>query len=171
MKKMFVLAAALVSSFAFSQRIQQGGGQVNAGVGFSSGWGIPVYAGYDYGITNDITVGVQASYTNVNDKVVINGESLNQKSSWFGLGVNGNYHFNRLLKIPNNFDVYAGLTLAYDRFSYRASGIKSTSSGDLGFAGQIGGRYFFNNKFGINLEFGGGNVASGGKIGITYKLY
>ena len=42
-------------------------------------------------------------------------------------------------------------------------------AGDLGF--QIGGRYYFTNKVGINLEFGGGhNTLSGGKIGISIKL-
>lgn len=169
MKKIMVLAAALVSSVVFSQRITQGGSQVNAGLGFSSGWGVPIYAGYDYGVTDDITVGVQASVTSDNDKLTDSkGQTYNQKSTWFGLGVNGNYHFNRLLKVPNNFDVYAGVTLAYDLFTY-SHGISSNTS-DLGFAGQIGGRYFFNNNLAVNLEFGGGNVASGGKIGITYRL-
>ncbi|WP_366185107.1 hypothetical protein [Flavobacterium ovatum] len=41
---------------------------------------------------------------------------------------------------------------------------------NLGLGLQIGGRYFFTDRFGINLQFGGGNVTSGGKIGITYKL-
>jgi hypothetical protein len=38
----------------------------------------------------------------------------------------------------------------------------------LGLGAQIGGRYFFKDNFGLNLEFGGGNALSGGKFGITY---
>ncbi len=33
---------------------------------------------------------------------------------------------------------------------------------------QVGN--YFNEKFGLNLEFGGGNYVSGGKIGISLKL-
>jgi len=40
----------------------------------------------------------------------------------------------------------------------------------LGIGGQIGGRYYFTEKFGVNLEFGGGNAYSGGKLGISIKL-
>ncbi|MBS9766914.1 MAG: hypothetical protein KGV44_05175 [Flavobacteriaceae bacterium] len=162
MKKLSLLVMILFSTVVFSQRIQKGGHQVNAGLGFSSGWGLPVYAGYDYAVTNDITVGGQLSFATstfgVNDV----------RGSWFGLGVNGNYHFNNVLQIPNNFDAYAGVTLAYNNFSYN-NGYSGNASG-MGFAGQIGGRYFFNNKLAINVEFGGGNIASGGKVGITYKL-
>jgi hypothetical protein len=42
-------------------------------------------------------------------------------------------------------------------------------SSGIGFDAQVGARYFFNDRFGINLEFGGG-TGSGGNIGITYKL-
>ena len=31
-------------------------------------------------------------------------------------------------------------------------------------------RYFFNNKLGGNIEFGGGSATAGGKIGLTIKL-
>jgi outer membrane immunogenic protein len=40
----------------------------------------------------------------------------------------------------------------------------------LGLGIQVGGRYYFNEKFGLNLEFGGGNYVSGGKFGISLKL-
>jgi outer membrane immunogenic protein len=40
----------------------------------------------------------------------------------------------------------------------------------LGIGAQVGGRYFFTNKVGLNFELGGGNEFSGGKIGLTIKL-
>jgi hypothetical protein len=46
----------------------------------------------------------------------------------------------------------------------------STEDSNIGLGVQIGGRYFFNKNFGINIEGGGGNATSGAKIGITYKF-
>ena len=40
----------------------------------------------------------------------------------------------------------------------------------LGIGGQVGGRYYFNDKVGINLEFGGGNAFGGGKVGVSVRL-
>jgi hypothetical protein len=35
---------------------------------------------------------------------------------------------------------------------------------------QVGGRYYFTEKVGINLEVEGGNAFSGGKFGLSIKL-
>jgi outer membrane immunogenic protein len=40
----------------------------------------------------------------------------------------------------------------------------------VGLGAQLGGRYYFSDKFGINLEVGGGNAFSGGKFGISVKF-
>ncbi len=145
--------------------------QVNAGLGFSSGWGLPLYAGVDYGVTNDITVGAQLSYASSSNSIY----NYNWKETWIGLGINGNYHFNTVLELPNKYDVYAGATLAYNNLSYNypkelPKTYRIGNDSGVGFRGQIGGRYFFNDKFALNLEFGGGNIAVGGKLGITYKF-
>ncbi|MBS9773920.1 MAG: outer membrane beta-barrel protein [Tenacibaculum sp.] len=170
MKKLILLVAVVFSSVAFSQRIQEGGIQANAGLGFSNGWGVPVYVGADYAITNDITIGAQLSYSTSTTKY----STYKWKGTWLGFGINGNYHFNELLKLDNKFDVYAGVTLAYNHFSYNypteLKNYDGGSSSGVGFAGQIGGRYFFNKKIAVNLEFGGGNVSTGGKLGITYVI-
>ncbi|HRJ30362.1 MAG TPA: hypothetical protein PLV21_03130 [Cyclobacteriaceae bacterium] len=141
----------------------KGGKQFNAGLGFS-GWGVPVYAGVDFGVHQDITIGPRVSYRNYKYRAL--GADWNQ--SLFVIGFNGNYHFNRLLDMPSEWNLYAGLTIGYLIWSdneytgARASG--------LGLDGQIGGRYFFSNKFGVNLEFGGGSGTGGGSFGITVKL-
>ncbi|HEY5691329.1 MAG TPA: hypothetical protein VIS49_07735, partial [Cyclobacteriaceae bacterium] len=64
--------------------------------------------------------------------------------------------------------LYAGLTLGYYLWSSNEQFNNAKASG-IGLDGQIGCRYFFSEKFGLNLEFGGG-YASGGVFGITYKL-
>lgn len=172
MKRFFLVLVILSSSLVFSQRIQKDGKQINAGISLTSaGWGVPIYGGFDYGITNDITIGLQASYAS--QSKTFGGYS--SKGTWFGLGANGNYHFNTLLEIPNKWDVYAGVTLAYNSFSWNypkevSDAYKTGTASGVGLAGQVGARYFFSDTIGINLEFGGGNITSGGKVGITFKI-
>lgn len=169
MKRLFLAGVlALFGTVAVNaQRVQKGETQLNAGVGFNSGYyGTPIYAGVDYGVHPDITVGASASYVSFKPYA-------NDKASWFGVGVNGNYHFNRLLSIPNNWDLYAGLTLAYNSFSYDnkdVQGVYSVNTSGIGLVGQVGARYYFTEKFGLNVEFGGGDIATGGKVGISYKF-
>jgi len=136
--------------------------QVNAGVGFS-GWGIPIYAGMDFGVYKDITVGFEGSFRTYTDRWA--GE--NYHHTIFGFAGNGNYHFNRILNIPSNFDVYAGLSLGFYIWS-SSSNYEGSGSSGLGINAQVGGRYFFTKNFGLNCELGGGNAFSGGKFGITY---
>lgn len=168
--KKFLFAAVLFFAGLTLQAqasLDKGAAQLNAGVGFS-GWGIPVYVGVDYGVTNDITVGGEVSYRSKSEAYY--------NHTGIGVSVNGNYHFNRILNLPSEFDLYAGLSLGYYHWSSKYKGgdhgiyLESSSYGSpLGFAVQVGARYFFTNNFGLNLEFGGGNV-SGGKFGITYKF-
>ncbi|MCB0473339.1 MAG: outer membrane beta-barrel protein [Flavobacteriaceae bacterium] len=169
MKKVFLLALLLISTVGFSQRIMEGDTELNVGIGFSSGgWSIPIYGGIDYGVTDDISVGGMVSFSSQDYAY----EAGKFKGKWMSIGANGNYHFNTLLNIPDEFDVYAGLTLAYNSFSYdypNDYAIRYKGSG-IGLAAQIGGRYFFSENIGVNLEFGGGDIASGGKAGITIRF-
>jgi hypothetical protein len=84
------------------------------------------------------------------------------------LAFNGNYHFNTLFNMPSEWNFYAGLTLGYYIWSDLDDYPDARGSG-IGLDAQIGGRYFFSDKFGVNLEFGGGTGA-GGSFGITVKL-
>lgn len=71
--------------------------------------------------------------------------------------------------ISNQWDLYAGLSLGFYIWSSPGNYPGKHASG-LGLGAQLGGRYFFSDKFGMNLELGGGDVVSGGKFGITIKL-
>jgi len=152
----FVLAVNAQSPLA------KGGKQLNAGIGFS-GWGVPIYVGMDFGVYKDVTVGFEGSFRSYNERIA----GTNYGSTIIGFSGNGNYHFNSLLEIPNQWDVYAGLNLGY-YFWTISSDYPGTEASGIGLGAQIGGRYFFKNNFGLNLEFGGGNSISGGKFGITY---
>lgn len=164
-KQILTLILILATSFVFAQsNISKGESQINVGVGLSS-WGVPVYLGFDYGVHQDITLGAEASFRSYND----NWHDNKYRHSVIGIQGNANYHFNTVLNIPSNWDFYAGLNLGFYSWNSPNDYEGSHTSG-LGLGAQIGGRYFFSNKVGINLEFGGGNAFSGGKFGLTIKL-
>ncbi len=163
MKKILLLSVLclLLSKVSFAQApLGKGGKQLNVGLGFSD-WGVPVYVGADFGVHDDVTIGPRVSYRKRN-------YGFDYSQTLIVLGFNGNYHFNKILNLEDRWNLYAGLTLGYYLWSdSEVSGAKSSSIGlDL----QIGGRYFFNDKLGINLEFGGGSGVGAGSIGLTIKL-
>jgi hypothetical protein len=69
------------------------------------------------------------------------------------------YHWNRLLEIPRNWDFYLGANVGF--LSGEDNGL------DLGL--QLGGRYYWSEKWGVNLEFGGG-TGYGTSIGLSMIL-
>lgn len=159
MKKVFIFLVGMIiaTSMAYSQgSLAKGSSQLNAGIGFSS-YTTPIYVGLDYAIHKDMTVGGEISYRN-------------RTNYWRIIGITGNwnYHFNSLLKLPKEWDVYAGLKLGY--LYYSTYDGYSDGSTPLLAGGQIGSRWFFSNNFGVNVELGVGNSFSDGRIGITYKF-
>lgn len=151
--------------YSFGQSpLPVGKAQLNFGIGLS-GRGIPLYAGIDYSVQKDITIGAEISTRSYRE---------NWKNDYYHHNltvflINGNYHFNTILKIPRNFDFYAGLNLGFYHWTSPAGYPGDYNSG-VGLGAQIGGRYYFNNKVGINLEFGNGNAVSEGKFGLSIKL-
>ena len=168
MKKVSILAALtllLVSFNAFSHSpLPIGRSQLNVGVGLSE-WGIPIYIGIDHSVHKDITLGAEFSYRSYNE----NWKNNYYRHNIMGFSGNANYHFNSLLHIPTNWDFYAGANLGFYSWNSPKNYDGNRTSG-LGISGQIGGRYYFSNTVGVNLEFGGGNAFSGGKLGISIKL-
>lgn len=166
MKKIIVLSLLLLVCQAVSAQyfLSKGQSQLNAGLGLSS-WGVPVYAGIDWGVHRDVSMGGELSFRSFND----NFERNRYHHSVVGISVNGNYHFNTVLNIPREWDFYAGLNLGFYIWNSDKDYPGDHTSG-LGLGGQIGGRYYFTQRFGVNLELGGGNAFSGGKAGITLKL-
>ena len=182
MKKILLLAGLLltVATASAQATLDKGALQLNAKLGFS-GWGVPITVGADYGIADDITVGGELSYrsykttgiTYVTEQVGIFRmevpRSTDYRHSIFGILANGNYHFNRLFKLPSQVGVYAGLSLGYFIAS-SPSGYTGSSYSQFGYSVQTVARYFFNDKFGVNVEIAGGLVGGEFKAGVTYKL-
>jgi outer membrane immunogenic protein len=166
MKRIILLLILFVAASAiFAQcPVAKGQAQFNGGVGFSS-WGVPIYMGLDYGIHKDVTLGGELSFNSYREKYA--NHYYNHTIT--GISGNCNYHFNHILNIPQDWDFYAGLNLGFYIWKSPDNYYGSHSSGlDLG--AQIGGRYYFTETVGVNLEFGGGNAFSAGKIGVSVKL-
>jgi len=166
MKQLFTFILFISTCmYAQSQNaLPAGRSQLNLGLGLSN-WGIPVYIGLDYGVSKDITLGAEFSVRNY-DEDWNNGVYRQQIMGFIG---NGNYHFNNVLKIPSNFDFYAGLNVGFNVWTSPTGYAGSHSSG-LAIGAQVGGRYYFNKSLGLNLELGGGNSASNGKFGLSFRL-
>jgi len=114
MRKFFFLSIILIlvwaeSSYAQNRSkivIEKSKIQLNAGTGFYSG-GFPIYAFAGFHVHPDWTVGPQVHFVFYdNFSFILSGRV--------------DYHFNRLLKIPDNLDFYAGATMGID-FSRRTS--------------------------------------------------
>lgn len=167
MKKIIILASLLfIANISFAQyKLSKGQAQLNAGVGLSS-WGVPIYVGFDVGVHPDISVGGELSFRSYND----NWKGNDYDHNIIGFSANGNYHFNTILNIPEEWDFYAGLNLGFYVWNTDNDDYDGDGSSGLGLGAQVGGRYYFNDRFGINLEVGGASAFSGGKFGITLKL-
>lgn len=164
-KNLLVTLFAFVSVIAFGQNsLPMGKTQLNFGVGFSD-WGVPLYIGFDHAVSRDITLGGELSYRSYRE----DWDNYYYDHSIVGISGNANYHFNNLLRIPRNWDLYAGLNLGFYVWNSPDAYHGSHTSG-LGLGAQIGGRYFISRTVALNLEFGGGNAFSDGKIGLTVKL-
>lgn len=166
MKKLFLIVAlAAVTSTIFAQgTLQEGELQANAGLGFSS-WGIPVIVGVDYGFTDEISLGGELSYR----RKSFSNHLVNYSHTGIGLLAVGNYHFNNLLELPSPWDVYGGVSLGFYFGSTSNDSYKYNDGNTFGFRIQTGGRYFFTDQWGVNLELGTGSFTDG-KFGVTYRF-
>ena len=85
--------------------------------------------------------------------------------SYILVGARGNYHFYNTDKI----DGYGGLTLGYNVASAKVepSTFTAASAGGIFYGFSVGGRYYFTDKIGANLELGYGiSIAT---IGLSMK--
>ncbi len=171
MNKLLLAVAIVSSSFAFGQRAQKGDLQLNAGIALPHKYSdnVGIYAGLDYGIHNDITLGLEARFGGKD----YNTYGYDYSGRWLGIGLNANYHFNTLIGIPNNWDFYAGPTIGFNSFTWKHpnnNGWNEPYKSEVGISAQVGGRYYFTKNFGLNAEANVGSVFNGGKFGITYKF-
>ncbi|WP_159024149.1 hypothetical protein [Formosa sp. L2A11] len=86
---------------------------------------------------------------------------------WITVGVKANYYFDNIFGITDDaWDVYGGANAGYA--IYAGDNDLDDSSFDIGL--QVGGRWFWNDKWGVYAEFSGGVNTVMPAIGVTMKL-
>ena len=131
MKKLVLIVALIAFSFGHSQAFDgKGDGKFQVGANFQdNGTGLNV--SYDYGIGENISVGVSSVYVLGVDEEL--GANFGHR---FDIKARFNANIGNVLAIDDNFDLYPGLSL----------GLKN-------FGGHLGARYFFTDGFGLFSEF------------------
>jgi hypothetical protein len=173
-KALLILALAIGGTLTCSAQYNTNT-YLNAGFGLSN-WGLPVYVGYEFPVAQDINLGFNGSFRSKTESYKINNERVQWTHTVIGLNLRGAYYADRVLDIPSDFDFYGGLDLGFyiwntkQKSSFSGVEYNGGDLGGLGLSAFVGGRYFFNPNTAINLELGGGNVASGGRIGVSFVL-
>ena len=143
-----------------------------AGIGIS-GYGVPIYTMLDLAIADNITVGGGIAYQTNTESAFSSLASVKWRHNIFSIVARGNYHFNEILDLPDQWDLYGGVGLGYyiwnTKLSEGSSGVSysGSGSGGLGVSVRAGGRYFFNEKIAANAELGGGSILSAARVGVT----
>ena len=107
---------------------------------------------YEIPVASAITI-APAAYTDFN-------------LDYLTLGVKANYYFDELFGLPSEWDVYGGANAGFGMWI--GSGTSETSGLNLGL--QVGGRWFWSDKWGVYLEIGGGTLAHSAGLGVTMKM-
>lgn len=142
MKKLFTLMAVLgILALSTNQLSAQAAKYLNIG-----GLGTGLYASIEFPVGSLITVAPQFSTDYSFDKFVISAK--------------GNFYFDDIFGVGSEWDVYAGANVGWR--------LESNNDG-AAWGIQIGGRWFWSDKWGINAEFGGGSGVLGG-VGVTMKM-
>lgn len=164
-----ILTAVILCSShenSFSQGFAPGKGfaQVDFGVGAST-WGIPVYAGLDFGVSDAITIGPRVSFRSYNY-----GGGFDYHYNIFNITFRGDYHYSyHIDALPEELDLYGGLSMGYS--IWNETGDDTDPDGDSRFIvyAQAGARWYFTPNWAVNAEFSGGNF-SGLEVGMSYRF-
>lgn len=169
MKKVLLIlvVAALSINFSYSQALTSvGDKQLNFGLG-SHGYkdgggsrGNGLYVGFDYVVMQDLSIGLNVGLNR--------WSSGDYSMTIISPAFIADYHFNTLIGIPSQFDFYAGADLGLPLYF----GDGGSGTGDFDFGTHVGGRWYWSDKWGINLELGLGIISggNGAKFGLSMKL-
>ena len=134
---------ALIGAVSLGSSTVYGQAQKYLNVG---GLGTGLYASIEFPVSSVISIAPQFSTDYNFDRFVISGK--------------GNFYFDNIFELPEAWDVYAGINLGWRL---------ETNNDGFSWGAQIGGRWFWSDKWGINAEFGGGSGVLGG-VGVTMKM-
>lgn len=132
----------------------------------------PIALTYEYGASDNISVGVMLGYGKVTGTYTDNtdpADNYEESLTNFSALARANYHFGQ----SDKFDPYIGIGLGYHNFKYEfkeatPSGFPNTFAipSAFAYAAQLGARYYVASNFGLYLEVGyvGGSFLQGGLV-------
>ena len=144
MKKIFLAILTLASVNLMQGQAFSGKGdqKVQVGAKFQN-HATSIFASYDYGLGDNISIGLSSSYalgisSELKNGVVVSGVTVVEDAKFtdrFDLKARFNANIGNVINIDDNFDLYPGLNL----------GLKN-------FGTLLGARYFFSEGFGVFTE-------------------
>lgn len=142
---------------------------LHAGLGLSTR-GLPVYVGVEQTLDKHLSAALMASFQSYGE----NGTAGSWTHQYFGLGLQGNYHFVEL--DVKDLDLFAGLTLGWYAHRYKWAGVGvapgnygGNALGGFQLAGQIGARYALDD-WTLMAQLNGGLLLSGFMVGLSFPL-
>ena len=155
--------------FCLNSTAQSPLGWEGSQLSLSSGYtmtGIPVFAAFEVGLHEDITLGLEGSFRSYNNEK----DGIEYAHTISGFGFYSHYYFNNLLRMKRSWYVYGGLGLGFYKW-YSPEGYFDVgqSSSRLGADVRIGGRRYWK-SWGVGLEVIAGNELIGAKLGVQYRL-
>ena len=170
---MFLVATvfSLATQNAFAQ-YEKGDKLLNVGIGLNSyyGGGVPVGVAFEYGITDEISVGAQIDFS----RWSYGYGGYKWSYTFVPVAARGSYHFGKLINLnTDKLDLYGGAALGFyiskysDNSGY--SGYYDNAYGNKALFGIFaGGRYYFKDNIAGFAEVGYG--VSTLKLGVTFKF-
>ena len=165
-----ILTAVILCSInenSYSQGFYPGKGfaQVDFGVGAST-YGVPVYAGLDFGVADQITIGPRIAFRSYNN----NFAGYKYGYSILDVTFRGDYHYSyHIDALPDELDLYGGASVGYALWFDNDDDPDPDSGSRAVFYVQAGARWYFTPKWAVNAEVSGGNV-SGIEVGMSYRF-
>ena len=109
------------------------------------------------------------------DITIAPGVGTNFDFDWLNVGVKANYYFDHLFGITDSaWDVYGGANVGYAFWigdDHDNGHGNDDHDDDIDIGLQAGGRWFWNDKWGVYVEVSGGNTSGFSPgIGLTMKL-
>ncbi|MPR34369.1 hypothetical protein [Salmonirosea aquatica] len=174
MKKLFssLFIVTLLACSTANAQYAQGDKLLNLGIGLNGyyGGGLPIGASFEYGVTDQISVGAQIDYYTWNYGYV----GYKWRYTFMPIALRGSYHVNELLNLNNDqIDLYGGVQLGYYISSFKddtgyIGNYNNAYGNQVLFGIHLGGKYYFKPNLGAFAEVGYG--VSAVKLGLALKF-
>jgi hypothetical protein len=166
-----IVAAMCLVATAGHAQYEKGKSFVGPRLGLGiHGSGIALGGGYEYGVTEVISIGALIDYYtwSTTGWGVFGG-----KYTYIIVGAQGNYHFGEALKWDSKLDPFAGLILGYENVSWSwdknpGNILWEPSASGIVLGGQVGMRYFVSPTLALYGQAGFGLTFL--KAGVDFKF-